>query len=160
MHGEHPFKREQVIHHTENRFFNLAPVPGTAHQNYLFTEMNYHKHFRPGFVQRRKCPQIGCMQHRKFWLMIFNFGIGLRANKQGVGKEGAPGQFADHADGHAVARVLPSKHILHKKVFSLKIRNYFTVKALKLVFFHRHIDIPPGNVLLATGFANNKPVFG
>src|SRR5205823_11050763 len=68
VHREHVLLWEQIIHHGEHRFLELAGVARSSNQNRALGKVEYDESAGPGAVSFRLRLEFGRVQHGEVWI--------------------------------------------------------------------------------------------
>src|SRR5579871_1924 len=159
MHGKDALLRQHVIHHAEDRLFDLARVLCAGDDNHALLKIDQDSRLRAQAIDLWNRQKFRRGDHRKGWLvcpLLFR----RHANEQLAGEEFMPGIFSHDTNRQAMGWVCAHPGIQHKDLAPLEIGADPRQKAIKDGRLDGLVDLAPGDAVSVFGGADNELIFG
>ena len=155
MHRQHAARRQQVVHHPEDRFLDLAGIVAAAHQDHLPGEIDQDADLAVGAVSIGVGMETGRLDDGVFRLEVAEIFI-LRLDEHVAREQRMPGVFSDDADRQAKFRVGAGIAVLDESLAALEVVSQAFMDGFELVLADWLIDRPPPDIVLAGGLLDGE----
>ena len=114
MHREDALLGQYQVHDGENRFFDLACIPGSTNNDFLGCIIDDNKALRIESINLRVCFEVRGVQNGEFRFMLLQL-LCIGSNEHVPGEGVVPGVVVHHSNGERFRKIGSAVEVLHEK---------------------------------------------